>query len=139
MNSGAITYRDTRDDIDVGSVVELYRANGWSAAEKRDVLHKALMNSDALISAWHAGKLVGLGNAISDGFFVVYYSHLVVMPEYHGKGVGRQLMQRLRDRYKGFHQHMLIAEGRAVEFYKKLGFVRAGKTEPMWIYAGSDH
>jgi len=25
------------------------------------------------------------------------------------------------------------------EFYRKCGFERAGKTEPMWIYAGHDH
>ena len=41
--------------------------------------------------------------------------------------------------YEGFHQHMLVADGRAIDFYKKLGFTRAGKTEPMWIYAGQDH
>ena len=27
----------------------------------------------------------------------------------------------------------------AIPFYEALGFVRAGKTEPMWIYAGSEH
>jgi hypothetical protein len=34
---------------------------------------------------------------------------------------------------------MLTADGRAVEFYKELGFERAGHTEPMWIYAGTEH
>jgi hypothetical protein len=35
--------------------------------------------------------------------------------------------------------YMLVADGRALDFYRKCGFVRAGKTEPMWIYAGHDH
>jgi hypothetical protein len=34
---------------------------------------------------------------------------------------------------------MLVADGRAVEFYRKRGFDRAGKTEVMWIYADHDH
>lgn len=34
---------------------------------------------------------------------------------------------------------MLTADGEAIEFYKRLGFERAGKTEPMWIYAGTEH
>ena len=34
---------------------------------------------------------------------------------------------------------MLVADGAAVEFYRGLGFVRAGRTEPMWIYSGDDH
>ncbi|WP_301338112.1 hypothetical protein [Vibrio pectenicida] len=37
------------------------------------------------------------------------------------------------------NQQMLTSDLEAVEFYKALGFARAGKTEPMWIYAGDDH
>ena len=47
-------------------------------------------------------------------------------------------MRRLMARYEGFHQHMLVADGRALEFYRKCGFGRAGKTEPMWSYATHD-
>ena len=62
-----------------------------------------------------------------------------VLPDYQGRGIGREIMQRLKTRYEGFHHHMLIAEGAAVKFYERMGFVRAGKTEPMWIYTGGDH
>jgi len=48
-------------------------------------------------------------------------------------------MRMLMARYDGFHQQMLVADGRALEFYRKCGFERAGSTEPMWIYAGNDH
>jgi ribosomal protein S18 acetylase RimI-like enzyme len=34
---------------------------------------------------------------------------------------------------------MLTADGAAIKFYERLGFKRAGKTEPMWIYAGDEH
>ena len=91
------------------------------------------------MSAWDNEKLVGLGNAISDGILVVYYPHLLVLPEYQGRGIGMQLMERLMAKYDGFHQQMLVADGRAIEFYRKCGFQRAGNTEPMWIYAGGDH
>ena len=39
----------------------------------------------------------------------------------------------------GFHQLMLVADGGAVDFYRRMGFERAGKTTPLWIYAGGDH
>jgi len=45
-------------------------------------------------------------------------------------------MQRV---YGNFHQQMLTADGKAIEFYKASGFQRAGKTEPMWVYAGNEH
>ena len=99
----------------------------------------ALRNSHALATARIDGRLAGLGNAISDGHLVVYYPHLLVHPDFQGRGVGRRLMAALQERYRGFHQQMLTADGRAIEFYKRMGFERAGKTEPMWIYAGKDH
>ena len=138
VTAGGIQYRTGRD-ISLEGVVELYRANGWSSAEKPQELYRALLGSHSLASAWDGERLVGLGNAISDGHLVVYYPHLVVHPDYQGRGIGTRLMRMLLARYEGFHQHMLVADGRAIEFYRKCGFERAGKTEPMWIYAGRDH
>ncbi|MDA1275296.1 MAG: GNAT family N-acetyltransferase [Verrucomicrobia bacterium] len=138
MISNAIQYKETRE-LPLASVLTLYRANEWSSAEKPELLIKALKASHSLITAWDGSGLVGLGNAISDGHLVVYYPHLLVLPEYQRRGIGTKLIEVLIARYAGFHQHMLVADGRAIEFYRKCGFERAGKTEPMWIYAGHDH
>lgn len=133
-----IQIKETRD-LPIESVVALYQSLGWSAAEKPVALHKALLGSHSLVTAWQGGRLVGLGNTLSDGQLVVYYSHLLVDPEFQAQGIGTQLMRRLMAHYEGFHQHVLVADGRAIEFFRKCGFERAGKTEPMWIYAGHDH
>lgn len=127
------------DRIEEAEVVALYRANGWSSAEKPAELLAALRSSHSLVTARSGGRLIGTGNAISDGHLVVYYPHLMVHPDFQGRGIGRKMMAALQEKYRGFHQQMLVADGRAVEFYRKLGFARAGKTEPMWIYAGRDH
>ncbi len=138
MTSDKMNYTEARN-LPMDQVVALYRANDWSSANKPEQLLNALRHSHSLISAWDGERLVGLGNAISDGFLVVYYPHLIVLPEFQGNGVGTEILKRLRAKYEGFHQHMLVADGRAIDFYKKCGFERAGKTEPMWIYAGHDH
>jgi GNAT superfamily N-acetyltransferase len=138
LNSIAIRYSETRD-LPLASVLALYRANDWSSWQKPELLHKALLASHSLVSAWDGSELVGLGNAISDGYLVVYYPHLLVLPDYQGRGIGTELMRRLVASYQGFHQHILVADGRALDFYRKCGFERAGKTESMWIYACHDH
>ncbi|RRC98079.1 GNAT family N-acetyltransferase [Amphritea balenae] len=127
------------DAIDQDEVIEIYRLNQWSSAEKPEQLMAALRNSHTLVTARQNGKLVGLGNALSDGHLVVYYPHMLVHPDYQGQGIGRQLMSAMLERYTGLHQQMLTADGEAIQFYQKLGFERAGKTEPMWVYSGNDH
>ncbi|MDB6061241.1 MAG: family acetyltransferase [Verrucomicrobiaceae bacterium] len=127
------------DQIHEYEVLEIYIANNWSSAEKPKQLLAALRNSHSLVTARINDELIGLGNAISDGHLVVYYPHLLVHPKYQSKGVGRKMLEALQTRYENYHQQILVADGEAIEFYKSVGFVRAGKTEPMWVYAGSDH
>ena len=135
----AFIYKEDRE-LPPDQLLALYRANQWSSAEKGELLRSALLASHTLITAWSDdGRLVGLGNALSDGFLVVYYPHLLVLPEFQGQGVGREIVRRLKEKYAGFHQQLLVADARAIGFYKKCGFARAGKTKPMWIYAGHDH
>jgi|SRR5690606_135665 len=125
--------------VDSDEVVDLYLANGWSSVSKPKELLSALRGSHSLATARADGRLIGLANAISDGSLVVYFPHMLVHPDWHRRGVGRQLMMRMLERYGGFHQLMLTADGNAVRFYEAMGFSRAGQTVPMWIYSGTDH
>ncbi|MEM6452750.1 MAG: GNAT family N-acetyltransferase [Cyanobacteria bacterium P01_D01_bin.105] len=133
-----ITFSE-RKDIEVEQLRQLYLANDWSSGRKPTALHRALENSHTVISAWDDGTLVGVGNALSDGFLVVYYPHLLVHPDYQGQGIGKQIMDRLRQKYEKLHMQMLVSEADAIAFYEKCGFTRAGDTQAMWIYNGDDH
>lgn len=127
------------DTVERDEVIALYRANGWSSADKPEALMAALRHSHSLVTARQDGTLVGLANAISDGHLVVYFPHMLVAPDRQRQGIGRQLMSALLSRYREFHQLMLTADGDAVAFYQAMGFSRAGNTVPMWIYAGTEH
>ena len=100
-------------------VVNLYKANKWSAVDKPERLY--------------------IGNAISDGYLMVYFPHLLVLPEYQNKGVGKAIMNQMEEIYKGFHMQMLTADEKSIPFYKKIGFNKAGNTLPMWKYQGNEH
>jgi len=127
------------DKIESDEVVALYKANNWSAANKPQKLLNALRNSHSLVTARASGKLIGLGNAISDNYLVVYYPHMLVHPQYQRKGIGKKMMDVLKEEYTGFHQQMLTADSQAIKFYKSMGFEKAGNTEAMWVYEGSEH
>ena len=120
-------------------IMSIYEANKWSSADKPDELFQALLNSHSFVTAWEDDKLVGLGNALSDGYLVVYYPHLIVHPDYQGRGVGKLIIERLQEKYGHLHQQILVADEEAAGFYEKCGFKKAGATQSMWIYQGSDH
>jgi GNAT superfamily N-acetyltransferase len=127
------------DQIEEAEVVAFYRANVWSSADKPAELMAALRSSHGLVTARVQGQLVGLANAISDGHLVVYFPHVLVLPAFQRRGIGRQMFEALLDRYRGFHQIMITSGGDTVTFYESMGFTRAGSTVPMWIYAGTEH
>jgi GNAT superfamily N-acetyltransferase len=133
-----IEIKKTRE-IPKDQLLEIYKLHKWSSAEKPDLLYKALTHSHTLISAWVNGKMVGIANAISDGHLVVYYPHMLVHPDYQGKGIGTKMLEAMQNIYGEYHQQILVADGKAIEFYRKCGFEKAGKTESMWIYKGDDH
>ncbi|WP_281540968.1 GNAT family N-acetyltransferase [Maribacter aestuarii] len=93
-------------NINKEQIIELYRANKWSSANKPVELYNALMDSHSLISAWSGNELVGIGNAISDGQLVVYYPYLLVHPNHKGKGIGQMIVAKIQEKYKEFHMQM---------------------------------
>lgn len=127
------------DQIKDEEVLAIYKANKWLSSEKPIQLLSALRDSHSLVTARISGKLVGIGNAISDGHLVVYYPHMLVDLKYQRKGIGKKMIEALQSKYSSFHQQMLTADGDVIEFYKAVGFVKAGKTQSMWIYLGNEH
>lgn len=84
------------DFVTESEVIDLYSANKWSSAEKSEQFMAARSNSHSLVTAGVEKRSVGLGNAISDGYLVVYYPHMLVHPEFHRRGIGKQMMQAMQ-------------------------------------------
>jgi GNAT superfamily N-acetyltransferase len=126
-------------DLPRAKVLALYRANAWSSADQPDALMNHLRQSHSVVSAWENDRLLGLGNVLSDGQLVAYYSHLLVLPDCQNRGLGTRIARRLMERYRDFHQQVLLADGGALRFYERLGFKPAGNTRSMWIFQGDEH
>ena len=90
------------NQIHEAEVLEIYRPNDWSSAQNPVQLMAALRHSHSLVTARQDGQLLGLGNAISDGHLVVYFSHLLVHPDFQNLGAGRLMMEAISLKYKDF-------------------------------------
>jgi len=109
--------------VEKKEVLALYRSLNWSSAEKPDLLTAALNNSHRLVTARVGGRLIGLCNAISDGYLVVYYSHFLVHPAHQGRGIGRAMMDKMQEMYGDFHQQILVQMRRRSGFTNRWGSV----------------
>ena len=133
-----ILYSERRD-LELKNILSLYKANNWQSADRPLELQAALRDSRHVVTAWDGANLVGLGNAISDGHLVVYYPHLLVHPDYHGKGIGKEILRRLQVYYENFHMQMLVANPGAIPFYESQGFEKAADTQAMWIHHATEN
>jgi ribosomal protein S18 acetylase RimI-like enzyme len=65
-----------------------------------------------------------MGRVISDGASDGYIQDVVVLPEFRGRGIGREIIRRLTDRCvaAGLTWIGLVAEPGTQKFYETLGF-----------------
>lgn len=102
---------------------ELFQSVGWLSANYPERLKKALDNSETVFTAWDDDKLVGLVNAIDDSELTAYVHYLCVNPIYQGQGIGKELLLRIKDKYKNYLYIILIAENeQLVKYYSQNGF-----------------
>lgn|GEM_PF-2894563 len=98
-----------------------------AALPKKDlarVLH-AFRMTPARCFAFDGERLIGAGRVITDGVTYGLLCDVVVMPEWQGKGVGRNLVRYVVERLPTGISVMLIAAPGAEPFYRSLGFLPA--------------
>ncbi len=117
-----ITYKGAKNYTSK-DLQELFQLVGWLSANYPERLKKALDNSETVFTAWDGEKLVGLVNAIDDSELTAYVHYLCVNPEYQGQGIGKNLLHKIKEKYKEYLYIILIAENeQLVKYYSQNGF-----------------
>ncbi len=113
---------------DTEEIVSLYRSAGWWKAGRDDPSEVPALIRGSLVFVVAVdrttGKAIGMGRAISDGVSDAYIQDLAVLPEFRGRGIGKQILARVLRGIleRGICWIALIAEGGTGDFYRKLGF-----------------
>lgn len=113
--------------IDVNTYLYLRASVGWKKLSITQA-KKALENSLYTICAEIDGRPAGMGRAVGDGAVICYIQDLIVVPEVQGRGVGRQLIEHLKNYVYSISENdtemmlaLMCAKGRE-RFYEKYGF-----------------
>jgi len=105
----------------------------WSSGHYPYKLAIAMQNFGSVYSAWDGDCLVGLISAMDDGVMTAYVHYLLVRPDYQHRGIGRRLVEMVRERYRDYLRIVVVAYNAELDFYESCGFTRAGDASPMFI------
>jgi len=118
-----ITYR-TGNDLDLDTVIELYRASTLGErrpVDDRDRMGLMLRNANLVVTAWDEEVLVGIARCVSDFSYSTYLSDLAIRESHQRQGIGREMIRRARE-LGGGATILLLAAPKAVDYYARLGF-----------------
>ena len=127
-----ITYKDTHD-ISPQALQELFLSVEWSSGHYPDKLSIAMQNFETVYTAWDGERLVGLISVMDDGVMTAYVHYLLVRPAYHHQGIGRTLVEMMREHYKDYLRIVLVGYHNKLDFYESCGFKKADGASPMFI------
>ena len=106
----------------VAEAVEVFVRSGLdTAATQPERMALLLATSDVLVCARDGGRLVGLARGLTDFLYSCYLSDVVVDAAYQGRGIGRELVGRVREAVGPDVTVHLFAAPHARAFYERLG------------------
>lgn len=127
-------YYSMERSFSVKDIENLYESVGWLSARYGERLVQAFQKAGLVISAWEGERLVGLAEVLDDGELTAYIHYLLVRPEYQRQGIGEELLELVKKRYKDYLYLIVISEERKnVAFYEKSGFASVNQATPLQI------
>ncbi len=127
-----ITYKDIHN-FSEKDLEELFLSVDWSSGHFPEKLVVAMKNFKTVFSAWDEEKLVGMICVMDDGIMNAYVHYLLVNPVYHGKTIGRTLVEMVKEKYKDYLRVAVIAYDNEARFYENCGFEKSKDASPMFI------
>lgn len=120
-----IEYRHNQP-LDPTDIVRVFRASGINRPiADLPRIERMFANSNLVVSAWHATRLVGVSRALTDFSYCCYLSDLAVDSAYQKRGIGRELIRRTQAIIGEEVSLVLLAAPAAMAYYPRVGFTLA--------------
>lgn len=127
-----ISFLETHD-FSAADLESLFLSVEWSSGHYPEKLVTAMRGFSTVFSAWDGDLLVGMICAMDDTVMNAYVHYLLVRPEYQHQGLGKQLVEKVKDKYKDFMRVVVVAYDKEIDFYEHCGFAKATDASPMFI------
>lgn len=127
-----ISYKEIHD-FNKAELQDLFLSVDWSSGHYPEKLVLAMQNFETVYTAWDGDKLIGLISAMDDGVMTAYIHYLLINPEYQHIGIGKKLVDMVKEKYKEYLRIVLVAYDEEVGFYEHCGFEKGDDKSPMFI------
>lgn len=116
-----ITYTDDVAATDPQQLHGFFQ--GWADPPTPASHLRLLQQSDEVVLARDEDeqRIVGFITAISDGVLCAYLPLLEVLPEYQGRGIGSELVQRMLQKLSHLYMVDLLCDADLQPFYERAG------------------
>ena len=118
-----LEWSDSLETMDWEELSDLYRIAPLGNKKAAD-LQVVFTNSMYRCFVREGGMLIGAGRAVADGIDVSYLADIAVHPDHQGRGLGKEIVSRLRELSRHHRKIILYAAPGKDAFYLKLGFKR---------------
>jgi ribosomal protein S18 acetylase RimI-like enzyme len=98
-------------------------AADWRVAPSSEQMFRMLRSSHSVALAIddEEDRVVGYAAALSDGCMFAFISSIEVLPDYQGRGIGKELMNRMMARYRKLYALDLLCDADKAGFYEQFG------------------
>lgn len=106
-------------------VIELYENAGLPRpTNDPERIKKMFDNSNLIITAWDGKLLAGISRSITDWVWSCYLADLAIRHEYKKSGIGKELIERTKEKVGKQSMILLLSVPTAMEYYPKVGFTK---------------
>jgi len=116
-----VTYTNNIENLTADQLEGFFE--DWPTYPDEEAHIRILAGSCKVWLAMDGRQCVGRINAISDGIFYAYIPLLEVLPAYQGRGIGRELIERMLKSLSSMYAIDLQCDESLESYYRQLGFL----------------
>ncbi|MBE3570412.1 MAG: GNAT family N-acetyltransferase [Bacillales bacterium] len=86
------------EPVKAEDVIQVFRNSGINRPiGQKERIQKMLDHANLILTAWDHNRLVGIARALTDFSYCCYLSDLAVDQDYQKSGIGKELIERIRE------------------------------------------
>nr|WP_330370028.1 GNAT family N-acetyltransferase [Lachnoanaerobaculum sp. OBRC5-5] len=93
--------------------------------KEKERIRSMFENANLIYFAYNNGELIGLARCVTDFSYCCYLSDLAVKKEYQKQGVGKKLIEKVREHIGEKVSLILLSANPAMNYYPKIDFEKA--------------